>query len=559
MKRHSFYIDSHRHLVGGAVLGVQGEHQSDVICVVCPRYWGERDLSQSVFTLAFRVGDYFEEINPENVSIESDIVLYFPITRTLTAKDGKVTIGIIARCGDECVFKSENAECVVKSAVFSSDEISEKFPNELTALQNALSEKASKSEVLSAVKAANCAISLLEENKADKNLVREDILALGEEMSDAISKVDTRKMDKLSTHSGNIAGLSNGAVCDSNFSIEMLEGGFVRLSHNGETVFIIEKRDLNVTSFHDVQTIVRSGLANRYFKVGDTLRSKKGDEIIEWTVIGIDEDTPSDTRYTHSLTLMTKNAIDTFQYDAVQAIYYSDKKLGAGTFHLNIDGQIYTFTSSNPIKQEGQIYVNSAKTFVRLYENAYTQNHYEECALEKVEQAPENSVELTPLNNVAYATGGSNDYLSSPLKRWLNSQNGADWWLPSSLYSRRHYKVGYSNGFLYDIDREFLNVLGSVKKETHKDGKNIASDEKIFLLSANESGVTNIYGEGKKYSYFNSSDKRVKTFNGTPIRWWLRTPRVDEQNEAWTVDVNGGLNHNICSSTVGVCPVCCIV
>ena len=558
MKRHSFYIDSHRHLVGEAVLGVQGEHQSDVICVVCPRYWGERDLSQSVFTLAFRVGDYFEEISPENVSVESDIVLYFPITRTLTAKDGKVTIGIIARCGDECVFKSENAECVVKSAVFSSDEISEKFPNELTALQNALNEKATKSEVLSAVKAANCAISLLEESKADKSLVREDILALGEEMSDAIAKVDTRKMDKLSTHSGNIAGLSNGAVCDSNFSLNKLDGDFFELTFNGENIFTFEKKPLDKQNPNDIQAIVRSGLANRYFKVGDTISTKKGDEIIEWTVIGIDEDTPSDTRYTHSLTLMAKNAVDSFQYDAIQAIYCSDKNFEAGAFHLNIDGQIYAFTSPITITQDMQIYVNSAKTFVEIYESANAQKYLEKCALEKVAQAPENSTELIPLNNFSYATGGSNDYLVSPIRLWLNSQD-SDWWVANNIYSHRHYKADYTKGFLYDIDREFLNILGCVKKKTFKNGEYVTSDEKIFLLSIKESGVFDFYDEGRTYSYFDNVDKRMKTLDGTPIRWWLRTPKEDAQNKVWTVDVTGTLNHNICSSAVGVCPVCCIV
>ena len=551
MKRHSFYIDSHRHLIGEAVLGVQGEHQSDVLCVVCPRYWGERDLSLSDFTLAFRVGDYFEEIHPESVSVETDITLYFPITRTLTAKVGKVTIGIIARVGDECVFKSENAECVVKSAVFGGEEISGKFPEELTLLQNSVNEVSEK------FKQTNNAISLLEESKADKNLVREDILSLGEELSDAISKVDTRKMNKLSTHSGNLAGLSNGTVCDSGFSIELLEGKFFRLSHNGETLMIFEKRDLNITNFYDVQTIVRSGLANRYFKVGDTIRCKKGEDIIEWVVIGIDEDTPSDSRYTHSLTLMAKNACASFQYDSIQALYYCNGYYNAGTFHMNIGGQLYAFTSAYPLKQGAQIYVNSARTIVELYEHAYTQTYYEQCTLEKVDEAPEGSTELTPLNNLSYAAGGCNEYLASPIKLWLNSQE-SNWWTPHTFFSRQHYKAPYTKGFLYDVDREFLNVLGEVKKKTYQNGENVLSNEKIFLLSADESGVSQMYGEGKKYSYFDSKEKRVKMFNGTPTRWWLRTPR-DQQNEVWTVDVTGGLNHNICSSAAGVCPVCCIV
>ena len=558
MKRHSFYIDSHRHLVGEAVLGVQGEHLSDVICVVCPRYWGERDLSQSVFTLAFRVGDYFEEISPESVSVESDIVLCFPVTRTLTAKDGKVTIGIIARCGDECVFKSENAECVVKGAVFSSDEISEKFPNELTQIQNSLDEKATKTDVLNAVKAANCALSLLEENKADKSLVREDILALGEELEGAISEVDTRKMEKLSTHSGNIAGLSNGAVCDSNFSLNKLDGDFFELTFNGENIFTFEKKPFDKQKPNDIQAIVRSGLANRYFKVGDTISTKKGDEIIEWTVIGIDEDTPSDDRYTHSLTLMLKDAYTSFQFDTIQALYYCNEYFEAGNFHLIIDGQTYAFTSSVALKPGMQLCVYSARTFVEIFEDAYAQSYIEKPVLKKVDEVPENSTELAHLNELVYATGGSNEYLSSPIRLWLNSEE-ADWWEPSSRFSRRHYKAGFINGFLCDIDREFLNVLGKVKKNTFNDFETITSNEKVFLLSAKESGVAIINNEGKPYSYFDSDEKRIKTLNGSPTRWWLRTAKEDEQNKVWTVDVTGTLNHNICSSAAGVCPVCCIV
>ena len=71
-----------------------------------------------------------------------------------------------------------------------------------------------------------------------------------------------------------------------------------------------------VKSWADVQHIVRQGLADKLFKVGDQfVSSYDGGEII-WEVIGIDVDTPADSNFTHSMTIQTKDCLHDIQFDA---------------------------------------------------------------------------------------------------------------------------------------------------------------------------------------------------------------------------------------------------
>ena len=69
-------------------------------------------------------------------------------------------------------------------------------------------------------------------------------------------------------------------------------------------------------SWAGVQNIVRMGLANEYFDIGDQLVSEYDGGEIVWEVIGIDVDTPADSNYTHSMTLQTKDCLHNIQFDA---------------------------------------------------------------------------------------------------------------------------------------------------------------------------------------------------------------------------------------------------
>lgn len=71
-----------------------------------------------------------------------------------------------------------------------------------------------------------------------------------------------------------------------------------------------------VKSWEEVQAIVRAGLAEEYFEIGDQFLSMYDGKVIVWTIIGIDHDTPTDTEYSHSLTIQTRDCLDDVQFDA---------------------------------------------------------------------------------------------------------------------------------------------------------------------------------------------------------------------------------------------------
>ena len=73
---------------------------------------------------------------------------------------------------------------------------------------------------------------------------------------------------------------------------------------------------IDPNSWGGIQKIVRQGLANEFFSVGDQFVSAYDGKEIVWEVIGIDVDTPADSNFTHSMTLQTKDCLHDIQFDA---------------------------------------------------------------------------------------------------------------------------------------------------------------------------------------------------------------------------------------------------
>lgn len=71
-----------------------------------------------------------------------------------------------------------------------------------------------------------------------------------------------------------------------------------------------------LSSWADVQSVVRMGLAKSIFSIGDQLVCRKGGTELVWDVIGIDHDTPTDKTKTHSLTLQLHQPYTYLAFDA---------------------------------------------------------------------------------------------------------------------------------------------------------------------------------------------------------------------------------------------------
>lgn len=71
-----------------------------------------------------------------------------------------------------------------------------------------------------------------------------------------------------------------------------------------------------LTSWAEIQRLVRSGTIGTFLSVGSEIVSLYDGNSVSWVVIGIDEDTPANSNYTHSLTLQTKDCILNTMIDA---------------------------------------------------------------------------------------------------------------------------------------------------------------------------------------------------------------------------------------------------
>lgn len=74
-------------------------------------------------------------------------------------------------------------------------------------------------------------------------------------------------------------------------------------------------RDFDLSSWADVQEIVRKGWASNYFGIGDQLICLYDNAPTVFVVIGIDHDTPTDTNLSHSLTLQSKDILVSGMFD----------------------------------------------------------------------------------------------------------------------------------------------------------------------------------------------------------------------------------------------------
>lgn len=115
----------------------------------------------------------------------------------------------------------------------------------------------------------------------------------------------------------------------------------------------------------------------------------------------------------------------------------------------------------------------------------------------------------------------------------------------------------YLNGtWVNRYDTDIRNAIKQVKIPYRKNGGNGGTDQnganglscKIFLLSGYEVGWTTSTSsyfpvDGAVLSYFqgtaSTDSKRIAYLNGSPTRWWLRSPRTDYTNRVWGVSSSG--------------------
>ena len=137
------------------------------------------------------------------------------------------------------------------------------------------------------------------------------------------------------------------------------------------------------------------------------------------------------------------------------------------------------------------------------------------------------------------ANYGSNDYLNSFVRQWLNSNDCSDenWWEPSTEYDVPIPNVGYLDGFMCYMDSDFIGILSRDE-----------NGDKFFLPS-----------EDEIKEWFPNAEDKVKSYASGEKDWyWTRTPNSGYSYDVRYVNTSGTLGNNGAYGSGGVAPACII-
>ena len=271
------------------------------------------------------------------------------------------------------------------------------------------------------------------------------------------------------------------------------------VTHKADIATLKERVDnlegLYVESWGDVQRIVRAGLANDFFTVGDQLLANYNGSPIVWEVIGINQDTPADPNFTHSMTIQTKDCLHDIQFDAPEP--------------NNPDSNRKSYGNNRYIHSAVRQWLNSNESVF----NWQSQHQYD--------AKPTDSLDL-------YNGAGFLCRLDPELASVIGLVN-------KRVARNTAVDDGGQDTF---TDKVFL--LSRVEAGFSTEG-----DETGEFVYPFYDGIANA---GK-----------IKQLNGSNRHWWLRSPNVSLSNYVRRVMTDGSLSHYYAVTAYGVSPACVII
>ena len=135
------------------------------------------------------------------------------------------------------------------------------------------------------------------------------------------------------------------------------------------------------------------------------------------------------------------------------------------------------------------------------------------------------------LNHYHRATLGSNRWITSALRQWMNSDKPAgQWWTQQHKWDRHPAQSSSLNGFLFGMDKEFLAQIKKVKIVTGNadspDGGTLdVSYDRFFPLALNEKYINPMHsGEGESWKYY--KDLNAKNGRNSKYALWNTYPEL---------------------------------
>ena len=328
-------------------------------------------------------------------------------------------------------------------------------------------------------------------------------------------------------------------------------------------------RDLN--SWEMMQAKVRANDMGD-ISINDQYTCSQGSGELTWNVIGKNNNTPANPNFSHTLTLRVHNLLpDNLIFDAPEAFYACQTSaLSAGTYYYKSSSTNYKFTLTQSVPVGGQLVCTDNSTLYS-YASGSSTTPIETVSVTSGSSGTNlgtlaNNTISGNLNTDYRRKYGSNDWKESAIRQWLNSNKPAgQWWEPQNPWDRPPAYADTANGFLYDLDPEFLGVIGKTQVTTKyfdtttgAVNGTYTTEDYFFLMS--QSQVSSDYsGEGTKYTPYSDNASRKMYKNGSASAYWLRSPNSSYSGSVYYVYSGGNVNYTSAYSSNGVAPACNLI
>lgn len=260
-----------------------------------------------------------------------------------------------------------------------------------------------------------------------------------------------------------------------------------------------------------IQEVVKRGLAQEYFQIGDQLEINwaKGETVhkLPFDVVSFDNVLKSgESTPVPGLWLQSHYAMDGVQFGASRAAYYCAEALPAGTYVFQITttwskavAGYYQFTTTQEIPAGGQIVIGKNNDFYTWGAPDQEISNWRVFTFGTVGSttALESNLAVTtvesgtPLFTLSTAAKynangegnlqscgyGYNRWKFSSMRKYLNSDAvEGQWWTASDNADRPAQQLATLTGFMKGFESDFLSVLGKIKVTT---ALNTTSDSEI--------------------------------------------------------------------------------
>lgn len=303
----------------------------------------------------------------------------------------------------------------------------------------------------------------------------------------------------------------------------------------------------------------------------------------------------------HSAVFQLKNIYRNCQFAAAEAIIYASAAMPAGTYHFNLykPSNIYylnaglqnkdvQFTTTVDIPAGGQLVLTTGSFKDSTSVDALKLTSYgskgSTTALESGIVCSEgtsgtdlgranDAANNTRINSTDRCVYGSNNWEYSGLRQWMNSDGAANTWYKAKGHFSRPYSNANIQGWMYGIEKDFLDVLQEVEVATVQNwfdgGAKKITHDKWFIPSNSQVYMSASGQEGDNWDYYKifsdlsapgtgADSNRIKKLNGSATYWWLRTPHGSYSHSEYGVGLDGSRSSHSGHGSIGVAPACVI-